>query len=212
MNEWINVSDRLPETGQEVLVYAVGKIDGFFGEHTIQICRRFVEHILPSSPGREVWSSPFQYFHTDYEITHWMPLPGEPPDGRMLSFAIARAIRRKNTISNLETQIRWIEDIECHQFPGWGNTVMAMRDAAELLKNNEEHNDETDKLKAEIERLNDLLKEQAEKKRKWLMTIADNQLANSPNDCDSDLWHSRKRGIWEGLQIAYEILTESQNN
>lgn len=44
---------------------------------------------------------------------------------------------RKITISNLETNIRWIEDIPCHQFPGWGNVTMAMRDALELLKEQE---------------------------------------------------------------------------
>lgn len=47
-------------------------------------------------------------------------------------------IDRKTTISNLETNIRWIEDIECHQFPGWGNVTMAMRDAVELLKEQQE--------------------------------------------------------------------------
>ena len=40
----------------------------------------------------------------------------------------------ENTISNLEINIRWIESTECHQFPGWGNVTMAMRDALELLK------------------------------------------------------------------------------
>lgn len=44
---------------------------------------------------------------------------------------------RQDTISNLETNIRWIEDHEQHQFPGWGNVTMAMRDAAELLKEQE---------------------------------------------------------------------------
>lgn len=48
-----------------------------------------------------------------------------------------RMIDRKNTIENLEQNIRWIEEIECHQFPGWGNVTMAMRDAAELLKEQE---------------------------------------------------------------------------
>ena len=43
-------------------------------------------------------------------------------------------VERENTISNLEINIRWIESIECHQFPGWGNVTMAMRDALELLK------------------------------------------------------------------------------
>ena len=43
----------------------------------------------------------------------------------------------ENTISNLETNIRWIEDIPSHQFPGWGNVTMSMRDALELLKEQE---------------------------------------------------------------------------
>ena len=43
-------------------------------------------------------------------------------------------IDRDITISNLEINIRWIEDNPQHQFPGWGNVTMAMRDAVELLK------------------------------------------------------------------------------
>ena len=46
-------------------------------------------------------------------------------------------IDRDNVIGNLEQNIRWIEEIECHQFPGWGNVTMAMRDAVELLKEQE---------------------------------------------------------------------------
>ena len=46
-------------------------------------------------------------------------------------------IDRKTTISNLETNIRWIEDTPYHQFPGWGNVTMSMRDAVELLKEQE---------------------------------------------------------------------------
>lgn len=37
-------------------------------------------------------------------------------------------------VSNLEQQIGWIEDIKAHQFPGWGHTVNAMRQAIALLK------------------------------------------------------------------------------
>ena len=40
----------------------------------------------------------------------------------------------ENTISNLELNIRWICDNPAHQFPGYGNVEMAMRDAVELLK------------------------------------------------------------------------------
>ena len=47
-------------------------------------------------------------------------------------------VDRDITISNLETNIRWIEDIPSHQFPGWGNVTMAMRDAMELLKEQEQ--------------------------------------------------------------------------
>ena len=40
----------------------------------------------------------------------------------------------ENAISNLELNIRWICDNPAHQFPGWSNVEMAMRDALELLK------------------------------------------------------------------------------
>ena len=78
MPHWIPVTERLPELNQEVLVYAVGKIDGFIGESTMALTDRILFRLFPSSPGIETWSSPCQYFLTDYEITHWMPLPEAP--------------------------------------------------------------------------------------------------------------------------------------
>jgi hypothetical protein len=72
------VEERLPERNTEVLVYAIGNADGFWGKHVIAIAERFIFRIFPSSEGEEEWSSPWQYFHTDYKITHWKPLP-EPP-------------------------------------------------------------------------------------------------------------------------------------
>lgn len=75
---WIPVTEGLPELNQEVLVYAVGKIDGFIGESTMALTDRMLFRLFPSSPGTETWSSPWQYFLTDYEITHWMPLPPRP--------------------------------------------------------------------------------------------------------------------------------------
>jgi hypothetical protein len=42
--------------------------------------------------------------------------------------------KQEQCISNLEQQIGWIEDIKAHQFPGWGHTVNAMRQAIALLK------------------------------------------------------------------------------
>ena len=40
----------------------------------------------------------------------------------------------QNTLDTLEQNIRWIEDIECHQFPGWGNVVMAMKEAMGVIE------------------------------------------------------------------------------
>ena len=40
-------------------------------------------------------------------------------------------------VLNLEFQIDWIESITAHQFPGWGHTVNAMRQAIALLKKND---------------------------------------------------------------------------
>lgn len=44
---------------------------------------------------------------------------------------------REKVISDIEQQIRWIEEIECHKFPGWLNVTNAMRDALALLKEQE---------------------------------------------------------------------------
>jgi len=59
-----------------------------------------------------------------------------------------------------------------------------------------------------------LLKEQEAKERKWLQTIADNQIANAPNDSpmslDEQLESEYKSGIYDGLQMAFEILMEGR--
>lgn len=60
----------------------------------------------------------------------------------------------------------------------------------------------------------DLLKEQDAEERKWLQAIADTQLANAPNDSpmslDEQLESEYKSGIYDGLQMAFEILTEGR--
>lgn len=53
-----------------------------------------------------------------------------------------------------------------------------------------------------------LLKEQDEQKRRWLRNIADNQLANAPTETMDATSHTYYEGLWNGLQMAYEILTE----
>lgn len=42
--------------------------------------------------------------------------------------------KREKVISDLELQIAWIRDNDFHKFPGWGHSVLAMRDALTLLK------------------------------------------------------------------------------
>lgn len=42
-------------------------------------------------------------------------------------------------IDNLEQQIRWIEDIDAHKFPGWKHAVDAMKQVVVLLKAQEPH-------------------------------------------------------------------------
>ena len=46
-------------------------------------------------------------------------------------------IDREKVISDIEQQIRWIEEIDCHKFPGWLNVTNAMRDALALIKEQE---------------------------------------------------------------------------
>lgn len=78
VRRWIPVTERLPEVGEDVLIYAVGKSDDF--SSVIAITDRIIFRLFPSSEGVETWSSPWQYFMTDYEITHWMPLPAPPKE------------------------------------------------------------------------------------------------------------------------------------
>lgn len=61
-----------------------------------------------------------------------------------------------------------------------------------------------------------LLKEQEEQVQQWTNEIAENQLAHAPNDShefmslDEHLENEYKRGIWDGLQIAWNIISEGR--
>lgn len=78
VNRWIPCSVRLPEFDKDVLVYAVRK-DGL-GDAVTTITRYinyiWFGHRVDTEP---YWEDAWQYFHSDYEITHWMPLP-EPTE------------------------------------------------------------------------------------------------------------------------------------
>lgn len=61
-----------------------------------------------------------------------------------------------------------------------------------------------------------LLKEQEAVVKQWTKEIADNQLAHAPKDShefmslDEHLENEYKRGIWDGLQIAWNIISEGR--
>ena len=55
----------------------------------------------------------------------------------------------------------------------------------------------------------ELLKEQEEQVRQWTKEIADNQLAHAPDELDRENW-DYKKGIWDGLQIAWNIISEGR--
>lgn len=62
MNDWIPVSERLPEPGREVLICQ--------GDTVISAI------YLPTVLRRPIWLQGGYYAYT--AVTHWMPLP-EPP-------------------------------------------------------------------------------------------------------------------------------------
>ena len=95
-------------------------------------------------------------------------------------------IKLENAISNLETNIRWIENTECHQFPGWGNVTMAMRDALELLK---EQKDDYKNILSDYE---NLAREHEKLLNKKIPLITNGQEVVRCKDCnrhlECDLW------------------------
>ena len=66
-------------------------------------------------------------------------------------------IKLADVVSNLELNIRWICDNPAHQFPGYVNVEMAMRDALELLK---EQQQQIWEMQDRTEYLEDKLKKQ----------------------------------------------------
>lgn len=66
VQRWIPVTERLPDTDKDVLVYATTK---FIGGSKIAIDK------LEEGEQRPIWL----YTHGWFEVTHWTPLP-EPPE------------------------------------------------------------------------------------------------------------------------------------
>ena len=80
---WISVKDSLPETNVDVLVYAVGK-DTLFSSKQDKI--KAITSMSDSNilfhdiKCEKWWREPFQYFNSDYVITHWRYLPDDPDE------------------------------------------------------------------------------------------------------------------------------------
>ena len=72
-----------------------------------------------------------------------------------------------------------------------GCTSYWMKDALSVI---EEQQAEIEQMKAQ--------------KRKWLQNIADQQLAVSPTGYESEEGLAKRTGEWNGLQMAWEILTK----
>ena len=71
MSRWISVEEGLPEFDIDVLVCATGD----FG--SVITITSYSDHLHGFNI--KGWVSPWQYFHKNYTITHWMPLP-QPPE------------------------------------------------------------------------------------------------------------------------------------
>lgn len=72
---WISVKDKMPNVDEKVIVFAIGKYDGFIGDTV------YAMSMILDRPSGKRWAVPWQYFDVDYEITHWMPLPEPPEEG-----------------------------------------------------------------------------------------------------------------------------------
>lgn len=76
MSEWVSVKDDLPNPGEKVLVFATGKANGFEGHTVLAITQ--MSNVMFNFTCNPYWIDPWQYFRSNYEITHWMPLPPAP--------------------------------------------------------------------------------------------------------------------------------------
>ena len=91
-------------------------------------------------------------------------------------------------------------------------------DAVVLLKSQQAEIKEKDETIAELERCSvaRIAEQQAEierlkaQKQKWLQNIADQQLAVSPTGYETEEGLAKRTGEWNGLQMAWEILTEGR--
>ena len=74
---WIPVSERLPEEDVDVLVsYRYKEGEGDTSHSNIDITSYGQMYFGGNKvASHKHWRAPFEYFHSNYEVTAWMPLP-----------------------------------------------------------------------------------------------------------------------------------------
>ena len=79
---WIRVEDRLPEIGEDVLVYGAEVIHGSCRcKDEIAVTHLTdVDEQCAWRKGKPRWVAPNRFFYPTHAVTHWMPLPEPPKD------------------------------------------------------------------------------------------------------------------------------------
>lgn len=74
--KWIPVSKRLPEKDKEVLItYQYKEGEGDRSHSYIDITTYGDAYFGGRKCSFKEWRAPFEYFHSNYEVVAWMPLP-----------------------------------------------------------------------------------------------------------------------------------------
>jgi hypothetical protein len=79
MSEWISVKERLPPAYLFVLVFCETGTDE---PSSFSLARWDNDHWTIIGDGESVWDDLHWGINSDNEITHWMPLPEPPTEGK----------------------------------------------------------------------------------------------------------------------------------